>query len=142
MQIPFLDALPHTIVGPLLVRVVLIMPTCRHGHKHAPAMLLQMAILMALIKGFAITSCRADPSMCSSLFHDYKVVVLVKLANVATNNTNNTNSSTHMEQRTVLSLLDIMQSCNTVIFILCLQMCPGIPIGVHYAWMLICVAVC
>ena len=105
--------------------------------EHAPATLLQLVILGALLKGYAITRCRVDPALCSTVFHDYSVMVFVQLANATAMDSTN---ATHVEQRAVLSSLDAMSSCDTIILVLCLQMCPGIPSDACCACMLACVA--
>ena len=119
--VPFLDAVETEVVGPRLVRVVRI-PSCAHACKeHVPATLLQLAILGALVKGYAMTWCRVNPAGCSQLYHEYKVVVNVQLATGSLNSTNGTHG-VYVEERTMFSSLDIMSSCDTIILVVCLQM--------------------
>ena len=96
--------------------------SCAHACKeHAPATLLQLAILAALIKGYLVSRCRVDPAGCSQLYHEYKVVVNVQLAADSSNSTNSTHG-VHVEERMIFSSLDIMSSCDTIIAVVCLQM--------------------
>ena len=119
--VPFLDAVETGVVGPRLVRVVRI-PSCAHACKeHAHATLLQLAILGALMKGYAMTWLRVNPAGCSKLYHEYKVVVNAQLAADSSNSTNGTHG-VHVEERTMFSSLDAMSSCDTIILVVCLQM--------------------
>lgn len=96
---------------------------CAHKrHKHAPATVLQLAVLGALTKGWAITQCKVDPVRCTEAFPEYKVVVNIQLASNTTAMNTNRTDGIHVEQHAVLSSLDAMSSCNTIIVVLCLQM--------------------
>ena len=139
--VPVLDAMEPSVVGPRLVRVVRI-ASCAHACKeHAPATLLQLAILGALIKGYLIPRCRVNPAGCRKLFHEYKIVVNVQLATDTSNSTNGTHG-VHVEERTMFSSLDIMSSCDTIIAVVCLQMYAHrcMPMVLCCTCMLVCAA--
>ena len=100
----------------------------RAKNMHPQRLILQLAILGALIKGYLISLCRVNPALCSQLNHEYKVVVNVQLATDSTNSTNGTHG-VHVEEGTMFSFLDVVSSCDTIILVVCLQMY----LCMHYA---------
>ena len=84
-------------------------------------MVLQLALLGAVIRSYWIMECKVNPAGCSTIYHDYNITVTVHL-----NNTHPANNGSALadvvQQRAVLSSLDVMSSCDSIICILCLQM--------------------
>ena len=124
LLVPLFDALDPAVVGPKLLRAV-----CTRNNMHAYRLCLcrlvrnvaKLALLGSLLKGYVIVWRKVDPAGFGKLFHDYKVEVSVQSAHTAATNSTNATQGTHQEQRTVLSTLDIMSSCDGIILILCLQ---------------------
>ena len=102
-------------------------------------MLLQTALLGAVIKGHVTTQCKINPARCSRIFHDYNITVTVHLNNTHLAN-NGSALADVVQQRAALSSLDVVSSCDSIICILCLQMYAQLYMSIlHLACMRPCV---